>query len=55
MDGPGLVNVHVHGRISIAPVYMTEVADAVPICGELLGLVRIDPAIVRLVVRICTV
>ena len=32
---------------------MTEVADTVPICCELLGLVRIDPAVIRLVVRIC--
>ena len=53
MDVTGRVDVHIYSRLLITAVYVIEVTDTVPVSSKLLCLLRVDPAVVRLVVRIC--
>ena len=52
VDGTGRVDVHVHRGLLISAVHMPKVADSIPVGGEFLGLLRVNPAVVRLVVGV---
>ena len=46
------IYIHIDSGLLVASVDVVEIPDAIPVRSELLGLLRIDPAVVRLVVRI---
>ena len=52
MNLTGLVYIHVERRELVAPIDMLKIADAIPVGCELLGFVRVNPAVVRLIVGV---
>ena len=53
MNGTVRIYVHIDCSLFVAPVDVVQIPDSIPIGSEFLGLVRIDPAVIGLVVGIC--